>query len=264
MYKGKWLDSQVVIKSVIVEQDTSGDSFRCEVIHSTIPISQIVFRMRTCESRKSLPQYLRRRRPCNDNDKVDVPVAWRKLYKAVLGVQYLHQRAIIHQDLKFDNIFVGSDGRAKLTDFRPSTNMCHRNPRSRTGKTIGAVYWKAQELLLAAKVHNGRTALSMEADIFAFGMSIMQAVTEKFPWGNKYLDPVVSYKIRKGELPKMPKAFIPLHWKLVKLVTRMCSFDPHEHPAVIMALGIIVSSEIFSSMLTLVRYSGKQMEPPLF
>ncbi|KAG1684139.1 hypothetical protein DVH05_011851 [Phytophthora capsici] len=74
-------------------------------------------------------------------------------------------------------------------------------------------------------------------------MCIVQAVTGKFPWGKKYLDPVVSYKVRKGELPKKPKAFTPLQWKLV---THMCAFDPQQRPSVatvVKALGIIVSSE---------------------
>ncbi|EGZ06138.1 hypothetical protein PHYSODRAFT_532309, partial [Phytophthora sojae] len=200
----------------------------------------------------NLNTYLRRRRPGKDNDKVDVPEAWRKLYEAALGLQYLHQRGIVHQDLKCDNILVGTDRRAKLTDFGLSTNVLGRNPRrltGRIGKPIGAVRWKAPELLIAAKENNSGIIPTMEADIFAFGMCIVQVVSGKFPWGKAFLDPVVSYKVRHGELPKMPKAFTPLQWKLV---TYMCAFEPQQRPSigtVVKALGIIVSEEALGSTL---------------
>jgi serine/threonine protein kinase len=255
VHKGKWLDSSVVVKSVIVESDASGDNFRGEVaIWYSLNHPHIVNLYGACHlggkpffvcehaSLGALNSYLRRHRPGKENDKVDVPEAWRKLYEAALGLQYLHQRGVIHQDLKCDNILVGSDGRAKLADFGLSSNVLKRNTR-RVAKAIGAVRWKAPELLIAAKATEGRVSPSMEADIFAFGMCVVQAVSGKFPWGKSYVDPVVSYKVRKGELPKMPKAFTPLQWRLV---THMCAFDPKERPTiatVVKALGLIVSSE---------------------
>ncbi|OWZ19277.1 Serine/threonine protein kinase [Phytophthora megakarya] len=257
VHKGKWLDSQIVIKSVIAEQDATGDYFRAEVaIWYSLNHPHVVNLYGACHlggnpffvcehaSLGNLSSYLRR-----NNDKVDIPEAWRKLYEGALGLQYLHQRGIIHQDLKCDNILVGKDGRAKLTDFGLSANILRRNPRCRSGKPIGAIRWKAPELLKSSKTGDGKITPTMEADIFAFGMCIVQAVTGKFPWGKKYVDPVVSYKVRKGELPKKPKAFTPLQWKFV---THMCAFDPSERPCiatVVKTLGIIVSTEQLGATL---------------
>ncbi|KAJ8542571.1 hypothetical protein ON010_g12241 [Phytophthora cinnamomi] len=265
VHKGKWLDSKIVVKSVIVERDVTGESFRGEVsIWYSLNHPHIVNLYGACHlggkpffvcehaSLGNLSSYLRRRRPGKDNDKVDIPDAWHKLYEAALGLQYLHQRGIVHQDLKCDNILVGSDGRAKLTDFGLSSSVLRRNPRRSTEKhtkPIGAVRWKAPELLIAAKENNSRNIPSMEADIFAFGMCIVQAVSGKFPWGKAFLDPVVSYKVRHGELPKMPKVFTPLQWKLV---THLCAFDPQRRPCigtVVKALGVVVSDEALESTL---------------
>ncbi|KAG7376248.1 Mitogen-activated protein kinase kinase kinase mlk-1 [Phytophthora pseudosyringae] len=196
-HKGKWLDSQVVVKSVIVEQDVTGESFQGEVaIWYSLSHPHIVNLYGACHlggkpffvcdhaSLGNLSSYLRRRRPGEDNENVDVPEGWCKLYEAALGLQYLHQRGIVHQDLKCDNILVGNDGHAKLTDFGLSSSVLRRNPRNPAGKyskPMGGVRWKAPELLLASKSSTSTVTLTMEADIFAFGMCIMQAVSGKFP-----------------------------------------------------------------------------------
>lgn len=42
---------------------------------------------------------------------------WTKLHEAALGLLYLHERGIVHCDLKCNNIVVGIDKKAKVTDF---------------------------------------------------------------------------------------------------------------------------------------------------
>ncbi|OWY90953.1 Serine/threonine protein kinase, partial [Phytophthora megakarya] len=69
---------------------------------------------------------------------------------------------------------------------------------------------------------------TMKGDCFAFGMCTVQAVTCKFPWGKKCVDLVVSYKVRRGELPQKPKAFTPLQWKFV---THAHSIHVNDSPA---------------------------------
>ncbi|KAG7385563.1 Leucine-rich repeat serine/threonine-protein kinase 2 [Phytophthora boehmeriae] len=260
VHKGKWLDSNVVVKNVIAEQDGSLEIFQREVaIWYSLNHPHIINLFGACHlggkpffvceyaGPGRLDNYLRSKA----NGKVDVPEAWRKLYDAALGLQYLHERGIIHQDLKCDNILVGSDGRAKLTDFGLSTNMLQRRPCKFAGKTnkpIGAVRWKAPEILIAAKANNGVVAPSMEADIFAFGMCIVQAVSGKFPWG-RLPDAAVQYYVKRGKLPPTPKAFTPSQWNLVR---KMCAFNPNDRPsisAVVKTLGIIVSCHTLEFML---------------
>ncbi|KAE9261383.1 hypothetical protein PF008_g32864, partial [Phytophthora fragariae] len=42
---------------------------------------------------------------------------WLKLLEAAFGVQYLHARGVVHGDLKGNNIVIGGDLKAKVTDF---------------------------------------------------------------------------------------------------------------------------------------------------
>lgn len=49
-----------------------------------------------------------------------IAAAFRHLYEAALGVQYLHERRITHGNVCKENILIGSDGIAKLGNFPAS------------------------------------------------------------------------------------------------------------------------------------------------
>lgn len=143
---------------------------------------------------------------------------WQKLLQAALGLQYLHQHGVVHGDLKCDNILVGADGAAKLTDF--GLSAVKRNVDSSIVQVdrsaIGALRWKAPECLKGEEP-------TFESDIYSFGMCIVQAVSGEYPWG-MVPDPAVRYHVKKGKLPRRPDEFSSdEQWSLVK---DMCRFDP--------------------------------------
>lgn len=151
---------------------------------------------------------------------------WSKLYEAALGVQYLQARGIIHGDLKCNNIVVGSDGKAKVTEFGLSSEI------EQTGAELtGALQWVAPECL-----KNGASNRSFASDVYALGMCVVEALrvvlatTLKkdergyvpLPWGN--LDnSVVKYHVIRKELPQRPEQCTDGAWRLVE---RMCAPDP--------------------------------------
>ena len=57
----------------------------------------------------------------------------------LLGVQYLHQRKIVHRDIKPQNIFINEEGVLKLADFGISKAMEYTQDKAMT--LVGTPYY---------------------------------------------------------------------------------------------------------------------------
>ncbi|KAE8978528.1 hypothetical protein PF011_g23202 [Phytophthora fragariae] len=68
---------------------------------------------------------------------------WSKLHEAALGVQYIHARGVVHGDLKGNDIVIGSDMKAKVTDF----GLSSVGDSEEETLVSGAWNWVAPELL---------------------------------------------------------------------------------------------------------------------
>ncbi|GMF55877.1 unnamed protein product [Phytophthora fragariaefolia] len=159
------------------------------------------------------------------------PNVWKCLCEAARGLQHLHERGIIHGDLKGNNILVGSDRQVKLTDFGLSAFAKKLNWTGRTG-AIGAIRWKAPERL--GKFDRGP---SFASDIYSFGMCIIEAVTGTFPWRETVDEDVIVSNVTQGKLPSRPETFTNEQWDLV---SRMCRLNPADRvttAAVVALLG---------------------------
>jgi hypothetical protein len=132
--------------------------------------------------------------------------AWRCLYDAALGLQYLHECGVTHCDLKSDNILVGVDGRARLTDFGLSAGAGHQ-----TEAVTAAAYWTAPEVLL------GRIPTSA-SDVYSFAMTIVEVRTGKRPWGG-VTAASVRYGVKRGATLARPDCFSDAEWDLVQQMT---------------------------------------------
>jgi serine/threonine protein kinase/ankyrin repeat protein len=155
---------------------------------------------------------------------------WAKLHEAALGVQYLHARDVVHGDLKGNNVVVGSDLKAKVTDFGLSLAVGSKA----TAPISAASNWVAPECLARKKGDEADVKPTFESDVYSMGMCIVEAlrVVEAvqdgkpssgcYPWG--MLDPyAVKFHVTSGKLPSRPSLCTDEQWNLV---TRMCVLDP--------------------------------------
>jgi serine/threonine protein kinase len=262
VYRAKWLDSDVVVKEVNLggpgDQDSRFTSDESEQIVGSMTRETATTKRRRAAALEmfqhevniwfgfSHPHVVRLFGACHvgrpffvceyatkgtlvNYIRAHPDLVWKKLHEASLGVQYLHARGVIHGDLKGNNIMIGGDGKAKVTDFGLSLGIGGDNESSL--QISGASQWLAPECLLGESRRP-----TIKADIYSLGMCIVEAMrvmeaaqremdTRLFPslpWGN--LDnATVKVYVKNGELPIRPTVCTDKQWGLVE---RMCRFQP--------------------------------------
>ncbi|KAG2070505.1 kinase-like protein [Suillus decipiens] len=119
------------------------------------------------------------------------------LKKITEGLQYLHDRDVIHGDLTSNNILVAANGSPRLADFGISNIMVQSNPTF--SYHTGAVRWVASELLDTPEDQPIQFA-TKSTDIYALGGIMLQVLYGKRPyWWLKSPIHVVSAKFKHTE-----------------------------------------------------------------
>ncbi|RLN81597.1 hypothetical protein BBJ28_00022947, partial [Nothophytophthora sp. Chile5] len=223
VYRGQWFGTEVVVKEIILKKGHTQQK-RAEFLreantwfqlnHRNVVkmyggchVGRLVF---VCEyaSQGSLDSF-------SKAEGRDPLLIWSTLLSAATGLRYLHDVGVVHGDLKGNNILIGTDGVAKLTDFGLSFFRKNADSEAEQG-ALGAFRWKSPECL------DGGVA-TFASDIFSFGMCVIEAVSGALPWGNHLLDIAVKSHVTKGELPNRPAVFEDEEWDLVQ---QMCCSDP--------------------------------------
>ncbi|KAG0520168.1 hypothetical protein BDA96_08G050100 [Sorghum bicolor] len=105
--------------------------------------------------------------------KLDMKAMRRWAIQILTGLEYLHSQnpAIIHRDLKCDNIFInGNHGKVKIGDFGLATFMQQQKTRSIKGTLE----------FMAPELYTGN--YNELVDIYAFGMCMLELVTCEHPY----------------------------------------------------------------------------------
>ncbi|XP_019094884.1 PREDICTED: mitogen-activated protein kinase kinase kinase ANP1 [Camelina sativa] len=97
----------------------------------------------------------------------------------LLGLEYLHNHAIMHRDIKGANILVDNKGCIKLADFGASKQVAELATITGAKSMKGTPYWMAPEVIL-------QTGHSFSADIWSVGCTVIEMVTGKAPWSQQY------------------------------------------------------------------------------
>ncbi len=140
------------------------------------------------------------------------------IMQAARGLEYAHQRGLIHRDVKPGNILVTPDGIAKVSDLGLAGFIHRLDDDPRAGKIVGTADYLAPE-----QIRNPNEVTHV-SDIYSLGCTLYYAVSGKVPFpGGTARD-----KARRHteETPWHPRRFnTELHEEFVDIIADMMEKD---------------------------------------
>ncbi|XP_058700601.1 serine/threonine-protein kinase Nek4 isoform X2 [Poecile atricapillus] len=136
-----------------------------------------------------------------------------------MALQYLHEKHILHRDLKTQNIFLTRTNIIKVGDLGIARVL--ENQYDMANTLIGTPYYMSPELF-SNKPYN------YKSDVWALGCCVYEMATLKHAFNAKDMNSL-AYRIIEGKLPPMPKDYSP---QLVEIIQTMLNKKPEERPSV--------------------------------
>ena len=136
-----------------------------------------------------------------------------------LALNYLHERHILHRDLKCQNVFLTSNGVVKLGDFGIATVL--RNTMALAHTVCGTPYYFSPELCQNKPYNN-------KSDIWALGCVLYEVTTLQHAFEGQNMK-ILMQKIIKGVYPPISREYSS---NLRTLISRMLSRETRDRPSI--------------------------------
>ncbi|KAL5715285.1 mitogen-activated protein kinase kinase kinase [Ranunculus cassubicifolius] len=112
------------------------------------------------------------------------------------GLMYLHDRNVVHRDIKCANILVDANGSVKLADF----GLAKATKLNDVKSCKGTAFWMAPEV-----VNRKGSGYGLAADIWSLGCTVLEMLTRQIPYS--HLEGMQAlFRIGKGEPPPIPNS----------------------------------------------------------
>ncbi|KAH9008297.1 kinase-like domain-containing protein, partial [Lactarius deliciosus] len=171
--------------------------------------------------RGSLVKYLK---GLSDADATRVD-ALKMIHEISNGMEYLHNRGVLHGDLKAANILVDNDLRCVISDFGQSEMKSEVYRISRVSQPRGTLRWQAPELM------QGAQALTPEMDVYAFAICCVEILTMgALPWPLMDDDAVRHFVLNENMRPSLPPSNL-VNGQLMNVIRASWDTVPSNRPS---------------------------------
>ncbi|KAE8683292.1 Mitogen-activated protein kinase kinase kinase 1 [Hibiscus syriacus] len=110
------------------------------------------------------------------------------------GLKYLHDRNVVHRDVKCANILVDGNGSVKLADF----GLAKATKLNDVKSCKGTAFWMAPEV-----VNQKGQGYGIPADIWSLGCTVLEMLTRQIPYHQLECMQAL-FRIGRGEPPPVP------------------------------------------------------------
>ncbi len=139
-----------------------------------------------------------------------------------IGLEFLHDRNVIHRDIKSFNILLSGDFSAKLSDYGLAKIKENSTSNTSVVQAVGTLPWMAPELIAGDE-----PLYSIYSDIYSYGLVLLEMATHKMPFeGIKSSGSLINKIINGIAEPIPPKT--PLHF--VELINKCRNKLPENRP----------------------------------
>ncbi|XP_046640495.1 serine/threonine-protein kinase 32C-like isoform X2 [Daphnia pulicaria] len=155
------------------------------------------------------------------------------LSQVALGLAFIHDKGIIHKDLKLDNILLKRQSNrlvlAKIADFGFAKELKLGKSEFSQTKHAGTENYMSPELL---KAKNGVYPASFASDVYALGIIIAQIALK----GEHPFSAHDSWRIISMIEGLTPQNLHGLRSELIDLIRKLTDKDPKKRPAMVLVL----------------------------